>query len=172
MEGKNERYIIDNFYAKSLENNPLNSPDNRDIRIYLPPNYFASGNNNRYPVVYFLHGYGGNNHNWSITANDENERALPINRVPKNLLEKIDLDRIPTYEKIDDLITSKELKPFILVQPDASLHIPNINGTKNLQGTIATKGTLPMRSWMIFVIRRNTRLSLRPITTATPLAPS
>jgi hypothetical protein len=137
MLRENDRYIIDNFFAKSLEKNPLDSPVNRDIRIYLPPDYYVS-DDNRYPVVYFLHGYGGNNHNWSITANNDNERALPIQRIPKKLLDKIELDNLPTYEKLDELILKKELKSFILVQPDASLHVPNINGTKNLQGNIAT----------------------------------
>ena len=145
MVRKNERYIIDNFFAKSLENNPLNSPVKRDLRIYLPPKYYISADT-RYPVIYFLHGYGGNNHNWSITANDESERALPIERIPKNLLDKIDLDKILTYEKLDELIMREELKPFILVQPDASLHVPNINETKNLQGDISTKGSFYLNS--------------------------
>jgi predicted alpha/beta superfamily hydrolase len=142
---RNDRYIIDNFRAKSLEGNPLNSPVNRDLRIYLPPNYFDS-EDTRYPVIYFLHGYGGNNHNWTITSRFEKERVLPLDRVPKNILEKIDLDKIITYEKIDELITNEELKPFILVQPDSSLHIPNINNTKNLNGEIATKGSYYVNS--------------------------
>jgi enterochelin esterase-like enzyme len=141
----NERYIIDTFRAKSLESNPLNSPVDRDLRIYLPPNYYDSGDT-RYPVLYFLHGYGGNNHNWTITASNEKDRVLPLDRIPKRILDQIDLERLVSYEKLDELIESGELKPFILVQPDASLHIPNINNTKNLHGDPATKGSFYVNS--------------------------
>ena len=142
---QNERYIIDNFRAKSLENNPLNSPVDRDLRIYLPPNYFDSSDT-KYPVLYFLHGYGGSNNNWTITASNEKDRALPLDRIPRKILEHIDLDRLITYEKLDELIESGELKPFILVQPDASLHVININNTKNLSGEPAMKGSFYINS--------------------------
>ena len=142
---RNERYVIDNFKAKSLENNPLGSPVNRDLRIYLPPDYFNSGEK-RYPVIYFLHGYGNNNKSWSITSANEPDRALPVDRIPKKLLTQVYLDRIPTYELLDELINKGELKPFILVQPDASLHIHNINGTKDLSGKVSTKGSFYINS--------------------------
>ena len=141
----NKRYIIDSFRSTSLEDNPLNSPVDRDLRIYLPPNYFDS-EDIRYPVIYFLHGYGGNNHNWSITSNFESESVLPLDRIPKKLLDKVDSDKITTYEKLDELITGGKLKPFILTQPDASLHIPNINRTNNLRGVPATKGSYYINS--------------------------
>ena len=79
---QNKRFIIDQFRAKNLEGNPLNSPVNRDLRIYLPPDYYDS-ESKRYPVLYYLHGYGGNNHNWTITSKDESESVLPLNRIPK-----------------------------------------------------------------------------------------
>lgn len=142
---RNKRYVIDTFRAKSLEDNPLKSPVNRDLRIYLPPDYFES-EDIRYPVIYFLHGYAGNNHNWTITSQFEKERALPLDRVPKKVLDRVDLDKIVTYEKLDEFITSGELKPFILAQPDASLHIPNLNRTKNLRGELATKGSYYINS--------------------------
>ena len=56
------------------------------------------------------------------------------------------MDNLITYEKLDELIESRELKPFILVQPDASLHIPNINNTKNLRGESITKGSFYVNS--------------------------
>jgi len=145
IKQQNKRYIIDNFRAKCLEENPLNSPVNRDLRIYLPPNYFDS-RDPRYPVLYYLHGYGGNNHNWTITSRNENERVIPVDRIPKKILDKIDLDKLITYEKLDELIKRRELNPFILVQPDASLHIPNINNMKNLRGEPATKGSFYINS--------------------------
>ncbi|NHJ21745.1 MAG: hypothetical protein EAX91_12430 [Candidatus Lokiarchaeota archaeon] len=142
---QNKRYIIDNFRAKNLEDNPLNSPVDRDLRIYLPPDYYES-DDTKYPVLYFLHGYGGNNHNWTITSQFEKDRVLPFELIPKQILKRIDVDRILTYEKLDELITSEEFTPFILVQPDASLHIPNINNTKNLRGELATKGSYYVNS--------------------------
>jgi enterochelin esterase-like enzyme len=141
----NKRNIIDNFRAKSLEDNPLNGPVDRDLRIYLPPNYYDS-EDTRYPVLYFLHGYGGDNHSWTITSSNEKDRALPLDRIPKKILDHIDIDRLITYEKLDELIESGELKPFILVQPDASLHVININNTKNLRGEPAMKGSFYINS--------------------------
>jgi len=47
---------------------------------------------------------------------------------------------------LDELITNGESKPFILAQPDASLHIPNINRTNNLRGVPATKGSYYINS--------------------------
>jgi len=97
-------------------------------------------------VIYYLHGYGGNNHNWTITSRFESERVLPLDRVPKKLLDRVDLDKILDYERLDELITGGELKSFILAQPDASLHIPNINKTNNLRGEPATKGSYYVNS--------------------------
>lgn len=141
----NERYIIDTFHARSLQNNPLGSPINRDLNIYLPPNYFDS-ENTRYPVLYFLHGYGGDNQNWTFTSKNASEKALQLDRIPKKIIDKIDLDRLPNFEQIDFLIEKREIQPFIMVQPDASLHIPNIHNRKNLSGKIATKGSLYVNS--------------------------
>ena len=142
---QNKRYVIDTFRAVSLEGNPLKSPVDRDLRIYLPPDYFES-ENVRFPVIYYLHGYGGNNHNWTITSQLENESVFPFDYIPKKLLEKIDVGRILTYEKLDELITSEEFRPFIFVQPDASLHVPNIYNTKNFRGELATKGSYYVNS--------------------------
>ena len=44
-------------HGKSLEGNLEGDSPDRDVLIYLPPSY-ASSPNRRYPVVYFLHGYG------------------------------------------------------------------------------------------------------------------
>ena len=57
-DGKN-RYKVDKFYAQTLENNPLNSPVERYVHVYLPPDYYTDPGA-RYPVVYFLHGYSSN----------------------------------------------------------------------------------------------------------------
>ena len=44
-------------YGNSLEGNLEGDPAERDVFIYLPPSY-ANQPNRRYPVLYFLHGYG------------------------------------------------------------------------------------------------------------------
>lgn len=44
-------------HGSSLEGNLEGDPAERDVYVYLPPSY-SSQPNRRYPVVYFLHGYG------------------------------------------------------------------------------------------------------------------
>jgi enterochelin esterase-like enzyme len=48
------KVVIDNLYSKNLENSAGNNPTRR-ISIYLPPRYQES--NQRYPVIYYLHGF-------------------------------------------------------------------------------------------------------------------
>lgn len=44
-------------HGRSLEGNLEGDSPDRDVFVYLPPSYDASSTR-RYPVVYFLHGYG------------------------------------------------------------------------------------------------------------------
>lgn len=44
-------------HGSSLEGNLEGDPADRDVFVYLPPSY-ASQPNRRYPVLYFIHGYG------------------------------------------------------------------------------------------------------------------
>ena len=46
-------------HGKSLESNLEGDSADRDVFVYLPPSY-ATNPDRRYPVVYFLHGYGVN----------------------------------------------------------------------------------------------------------------
>jgi hypothetical protein len=48
---------------------------------------------------------------------------------------------IPTLETLDALILSGELPPFILVQPDGSLHRPHLHGARGLDGELCQKGS-------------------------------
>ena len=43
-------------HGKSLEGNLEGDSPDRDVFVYLPPSY-TKNRNQRYPVVYFLHGY-------------------------------------------------------------------------------------------------------------------
>jgi|SRR5579871_125092 len=45
------------MHGKALEGNLEGDSPDRDVYVYLPPSY-ATDKQRRYPVVYFLHGYG------------------------------------------------------------------------------------------------------------------
>lgn len=145
MPKDNERYRIENFHSKKLESNPLGSPADRDLKIYLPPGYLES-NDKRYPVIYYLHGYGGNNRGWTVTGRNSKDGAIPWKIIPKKILERINMDRLTTFETLDEQINNGALEPFIFVQPDASLHVPNIDGRKDFRGQLATKGSFYINS--------------------------
>jgi enterochelin esterase-like enzyme len=83
IEGKVQSFFIN---AKSLQNTGGENP-NRKVSVYLPPGY--DGGRERYPVIYYLHGFMGKD---SIYAS------------MKNIL--------------DEGIRSKKIRPFILVQAD------------------------------------------------------
>jgi pimeloyl-ACP methyl ester carboxylesterase len=133
-----QRYRVDNFESETLAGNPLGSPIERGIHVYLPPGYFDS-EKARYPVVYFLHGYGGDSGNPVVNSRKGLRRSYPLRlRIPFRRF----LTRVITFEKLDGLILSGALPPFILVQPDGSLHQPNIFDAKGLDGKVAQKGSL------------------------------
>ena len=76
-----------------LRDDRLDSPiigESFAYRIYLPPDYLTSPTR-RYPVVYMLHGNGGNYTEWS-------DSFLP--------------------EQVDRLIAADEIQPLIIVMPD------------------------------------------------------
>jgi len=62
--GQEGRVVREKFHAPSLEKNVTREATDRDVSIYLPPNYDASPNR-RYPVVYLLHGIGDNDETWT-----------------------------------------------------------------------------------------------------------
>ena len=139
------RYRIDVFNAASLAGNPLNSPAERRIHIYLPPGYYDNAAD-RYPVVYFLHGYDSSYRKvtvFSVAADAENMTKV----YGADLLKKIDLVRMPSYPMFDELILSGQLPPFIFAQPDGSLHVPHIKGIKDfMTGLPAVKGSFYINS--------------------------
>jgi enterochelin esterase-like enzyme len=138
LNDKRKRYRLEPLYAPSLAGNPLGSPVRRGIHIYLPPGYFDS-QKTRYPVVYFLHGYGADSSNPVINSRKGLHRSYPLLlRVP---FRKI-FTRVVTFEQLDQMILSGQLPPFILAQPDSSLHQPNIYGAKGLSGRVGMKGSL------------------------------
>ena len=138
MNRKEDRYRNDRFSAESLKGNPLGSPVERGIRIYLPPGYFESPAVH-YPVVYLLHGYGADSSDSILgPRKDMREKYYILLRI---FFRKV-LSSLPTFEDLDELILRGELPPFILVQPDGSLHLPNKFGIKRLNGKVGDKGSL------------------------------
>jgi len=59
MRGRLEWLEID---SEALAGNPLGDPSRRPILLYLPPGY--DGGRERYPTVYFLHGFTGGVRSW------------------------------------------------------------------------------------------------------------
>jgi enterochelin esterase-like enzyme len=55
-------------HGKSLQGNLEGDSPDRDVFVYLPPSY-AAKRNQRYPVVYLLHGYGLTGERWMSFAN-------------------------------------------------------------------------------------------------------
>lgn len=138
MSNKRKRHRLDTFKSESLAGNPPGSPEERGIRIYLPPGYLDS-EEARYPVVYFLHGYGADSSNPVINSRKGLRQRYPLLlRVPFRRY----FTRVITFEQLDRLILTGELPPFILVQPDGSLHLPNIYGARGLDGRVGIKGSL------------------------------
>ncbi len=144
-ENGNNRYVIDSFHSKTLEGNPLGTTADRDILVYLPPGYFDN-KKRRYPVIYFLHGYGGHNHNWTIASKDSEDSVDYWKILPKKYLKEIDVDRVLDFEKLDDLIAKGELAPFIFIQPDGSLHAPHKHGLRDFTRRIMLKGSFYINS--------------------------
>jgi len=79
-------------HGKSLEGNLEGDTPDRDVWVYLPPSY-AKNRNQRYPVVYLLHGYGIGVERW-MTA-------------------------FAIAEGADKAIAAGTMKEMILVNPDA-----------------------------------------------------
>src|SRR5580658_7893370 len=89
LKGKLERIKV---HGKSLEGNLEGDAADRDVFVYLPPSY-ARQTNRRYPVVYFMHGYG-------IGA----ERFMSIFKVE---------------DQVNKAMAAGTLREMILVYPDA-----------------------------------------------------
>lgn len=87
------KIITDQIISNALKDNKLGDTNTRDMIIYLPPSYESS--NKYYPIIYLLHGFGGNERFYVDNATEEIMIFL-----------------------IDALILSKTLKEMIIVMPD------------------------------------------------------
>ena len=86
--------ITDTIVSKALEGNKLGDPATRNITIYVPPGYGCE--DALYPVVYLLHGFGGD------------ERSY-VDEVGEDF----------TVFLLDNMIASGLLKEMIIVMPNA-----------------------------------------------------
>ena len=80
-------------HGAALENNKVGDSPDRDVSIYLPPDYDSS--TRRYPVLYLLHGYTGNDLGWM----NPGYVGLP--------------------EMMDRLIAKRAIGPMIIVMPNS-----------------------------------------------------
>jgi enterochelin esterase family protein len=85
---------IHTIASRVLRDNPMGDPPVREIPVYLPPDYEASGS--RYPVVYFLAGFAGGG------------RYL--------LSESLWGETLP--QRIDRLVRAGSVRPLIVVMAD------------------------------------------------------
>lgn len=97
--------IADNYLTKAVPHgtvkkvwypSKLNGMTERRMTIYLPPHYSANSNT-RYPVLYLLHGSGGDENAW-----EESGRAIQI---------------------LDNLIAEGRCKPMIVVMPNGNVDL-------------------------------------------------
>ncbi|UYP47618.1 hypothetical protein NEF87_003903 [Candidatus Lokiarchaeum ossiferum] len=139
---RNQRYKVDKVESKALEGNPLKVTNVRDVSIYLPPSYFED-ETTKFPVIYLLHGYGGSITDLIVGTQADFKRNYPL--ILRILLKKV-FSNLTTFEKLDQLIMSKEIPPFILVQPDGSLRIHDMFETKNPDGSYKMKGSFYVNS--------------------------
>ena len=83
------RLFLGQFEAQSVVGNTTNQPSSVPVRVFLPPSYHTHPDR-RFPVIYFLHGYGSRT---SITQN---------------------------IEELDDIMTAKTMQEFIIVEPTSA----------------------------------------------------
>lgn len=146
-QDEKKRYLKVKFHAESLEGNPLGAPVDRELWIYLPPKYHED-ESARYPVIYFLHGYGGSPERLTVFEDVETLwGGKEIVEMLRGIL-GFDLDETPSYRKFDQMILDGEMEPVIFVQPDACLHLKPIHDLSALGplGETMRKGSLYVNS--------------------------
>ena len=97
LGGQADYYVIqDDIPRGSVTHRWYYSPQlgmNRRVTIYTPPSYETSGN--RYPVLYLLHGIGGNEDSW--------------------------INDLRTAQILDNLIARGKAQPMIVVMPNGNV---------------------------------------------------
>jgi pimeloyl-ACP methyl ester carboxylesterase len=89
------RVVVTHLDSKLLHGNPGGENPRRRVSVYLPAGYDAQPQQ-RYPVVYYLHGFTWND---SLIFNQDGMKAL-----------------------LDQAIAARQIRPFIMVVPDEQTH--------------------------------------------------
>lgn len=89
---------VDNIFAESLKDNLLGDSPEREVLIYLPPDY-KKDTLRKYPVIYMLHGYLMDHNMWISSV--ENMVNLDIKKY------------------LDSLILNGAISPVIVAAPNA-----------------------------------------------------
>jgi enterochelin esterase family protein len=92
--------ILDTVQSEALRDNALGDPSSRALPVYVPAGYDAQGSR-RYPVLYVLHGYGG-----------DAASTLAVRLWEPNVV-----------QWIDRLIAQKKMPPAILVIVDGNTRL-------------------------------------------------
>ena len=87
------RLQVETIGSVVLKGNPLGDPSARQLPVYLPP---GCGSGRRYPVLYFLHGFGS-----------DDLKSANVSPWQENL-----------FERFDRLLASGRAKPCLLVVVD------------------------------------------------------
>ena len=92
-EASHGQVVYITVHAASLEQNHVGDSPDRAVAVYLPPNYDKGAQ--RYPVLYLLHGYTGDERGW------------------------MNPDYVGLPELMDRLIQQHAIKPMIVVMPNS-----------------------------------------------------
>ena len=98
--------------APSLEGNILGDPVEQRLSIYLPPGYDSSPDE-RYPVLYLLHGFTGTNRTWMIDP--EHPDNGPAEDPRDGAYQRAGL---LSRERLDSMIAAKAVPELIIVAPN------------------------------------------------------
>lgn len=116
--------------SKTLQNNPLGDKTERDLFVYLPPDYDNS--TELFPTVYFLSGFTG-----------RGKMMLNDNAFSPSL-----------EERLDSLIASKKIKPMIAVMPDCFTYY---GGSQYLNSTATGNYEDYLTSEIVRIVDKNFR---------------
>ncbi|MGE5474431.1 MAG: alpha/beta hydrolase [Ignavibacteriales bacterium] len=87
-------FITEIISSPSLKNNKLGDPIQQEARVFLPPSYYSE-TEKRYPVVYYLHGFGSSfleidwyrNNYKSFVTNKKNKEFILVGVNGRNKLD-------------------------------------------------------------------------------------
>lgn len=126
FKSTNSLIVFDGFASSNVGPSPSNQPEAEDpfryFQVYLPEDYNNPGNCKRYPVIYFLHGFGLNYSSYG-----------------------------QMFNALDKLIATKQLDPVIVVKVDASIangYLGSFYANSTLNGNFETYIVEELRAYI------------------------